>query len=294
MIWKEAHIKLKANREYCHDMSTEGNCVIVLNRDTIVRFGESSGNYERTIKPNGVGVLIRPFPLNQVFIMSETDTTIKIIETKEDKITDQFLHQHERPIDTNIVSTIGLKASDLNLDVNKNAGVNIANIPSVNVTDTVGLRPTDLNIDANKNIGVNIANTPNTNIISTVGLKPADLNIDVNKNVGVLINNEPKIDQTDVYGILSTTQSSTNNALSVTLDTTTLGRTLINVFVESSIAADFIISLSNDNIAFKTKHTITLAQPGNKLYSFSDNAYRYVKVETIAIGNHTIEITATR
>ena len=215
---------------------------------------------------------------------------ISLIETKEDKIVEHFLHQDERTINTNIVSTVGLKPFDLNLDTNRNVGVNIYNVPSVDVISTPSLKPHDLNLDTNKNAGVNVVNTPNTNIISTVGLKPTDLNLDANKNANVNIANA-----VDIYGIRWIEGSSTNKGLDVTLDTGEFGRPHVNIFIQTDVDAGFGITGGNEwHRRFFNITSHTFGAGGGVFWKEFRISYRYIRVATIVNGNHYVQITATR
>ena len=338
MIWKETIVELQANVEYNHKMATAGNCVIVLNDGkATIRIGVTSGKYERSIKPGDRGFVIRPFPLDEVYLLATANTKINLIETKEEgKGIEQFGLQQFVPsdvnivttpdtaIDTNVISTPALKPGDINRDAARNVGVNVVTTPAlkagelnrdannnvgVNIISTPALKAEELNRDTNNNIGVNVFSTPalkaedinrdavnnvGVNVISTPAVKPQDLNRDVNNNIGVNIKNIPQVEQRDVYEIVSVTQTSTAAALSVTLDTTALGRTIVNIFVDSSAAADFQVLVSNDNTNFRLRDTISLAAAGSKFYILSNNAYRFVRVETTAPNNNVIEITATR
>lgn len=91
-----------------------------------------------------------------------------------------------------------------------------------------------------------------------------------------------------VYG------SSIAAPLAVTLDTGEYGGRLnVEIWVKSSGTADFNVFGSHDGISWRLSDTITLSATGEEHRGYS-NAYRYIKVETSAVGNHEIEIVASR
>lgn len=93
---------------------------------------------------------------------------------------------------------------------------------------------------------------------------------------------------------LSAYGKSTNGPLSVSLDTGPHGgRTVLEVWVKSDVAAEFVIYGSSDGQSWRRTETISLAQAG-EAYWGGFSAWRHVRVATEAIGNHEIEIAAAR
>jgi len=92
----------------------------------------------------------------------------------------------------------------------------------------------------------------------------------------------------------STYNSSVGAALTVTLDTGTYGgRSSIEVWVNSNGAATFTVQGSRDNVNFRNTDTIVLGGAGEAHRGYL-NAYRYIRVTTVAVNNNEIEIAASR
>lgn len=97
----------------------------------------------------------------------------------------------------------------------------------------------------------------------------------------------------EVFAPLSAYGSSVGQALSVSLDTGVYGRTTVEVWVKSSAAATFTVEASRDGTNWRTVDTITLSAAGEQHRGYQ-NAYRYVRVSTIAANNNEIELVASR
>ena len=132
------------------------------------------------------------------------------------------------------------------------------------------------------------------NLIETVSQDPVENIIQQEIIHKVEIQNKVlEVSQESALKPLFIRRTSTAAPLSVTLDTGIFGRPIINVWVWSNAHAEFRICLSNDNVTFYPRGT-TSVNNSNQLIVFSDNAFRYVKVETNAANNNTIVIGAIR
>lgn len=88
--------------------------------------------------------------------------------------------------------------------------------------------------------------------------------------------------------------SSTGAPLSVVLDTGEYGgRTIVEVWVKSSGAAEWGVYGSVDGINWRKTDTISLGTAGEEHRGYF-SAYRYVKVETAAAVDNEAEIVAAR
>ena len=84
-------------------------------------------------------------------------------------------------------------------------------------------------------------------------------------------------------------------ALSVDLDTgENGGRSCVNIYLTSSVDATWFVSVSSDNVLWHIVDELEV-EAGVAFYApYSDNAWRYIRVATAAVGNHTAEIVASR
>ena len=99
----------------------------------------------------------------------------------------------------------------------------------------------------------------------------------------------------EVYEPHFVSDKSEAQPLSVVLDLSGLaGRTLVEIWVKSSHAADFYIEGSLD--AFNFRHVGTLSVPpgGGENHEGFMNAYPVIRVRTEAANDNEIEIVATR
>jgi len=88
--------------------------------------------------------------------------------------------------------------------------------------------------------------------------------------------------------------SSTAAPLSVTLDTGPMGgRTIVEVWVKSSGAAEWGVYGSMDGTNWRKTDTITLSAAGEAHRGYF-SAYRHIKVETTAAVDNEAEIVAAR
>lgn len=87
---------------------------------------------------------------------------------------------------------------------------------------------------------------------------------------------------------------SASTLLEVILDTGQNAQPVVEVFVKSNAAATFVFSGSSDETNWRENKDleVVLAAAGEKVKVFS-NAFRYIKVETVAANNNEIEIVAT-
>ena len=92
--WKEYSIILPAKKEYIYDIqNNDTNCVLIRNYNiTNVHIGVSPLLYEKTIIPNQIGSIARPYPLNLIYLLADKSTPVDIIETKIKSI-DNFIQQ---------------------------------------------------------------------------------------------------------------------------------------------------------------------------------------------------------
>ena len=88
-------------------------------------------------------------------------------------------------------------------------------------------------------------------------------------------------------------RTSTAAPLDVTLDTGIFGRPIINIWVWSNAAATFHVLPTNDNVIYFLR-TQLVANNSSSFTSFSDNAFRYIRVRTTAANNNEIIIGAIR
>ena len=93
-FWKEYTISLPAEKEYIYDIQNKDiNCVFIRNYNiTNVNIGVSPLFYEKSIIPNQIGSIARPFPLNYVYLFAVKSTPVDIIETKLKNV-DNFIQQ---------------------------------------------------------------------------------------------------------------------------------------------------------------------------------------------------------
>ena len=157
----------------------------------------------------------------------------------------------------------------------------------VTIIETITQDPT------NDYIQQNIARY--VSVIDTVGLTAVELNRDAMKNVGVNVHNQPlRVCQQAALEPLMVHRVSTAAALDATLDTGIYGRPVVNIYVESSLAADFWVDVSNDGVTYFRRTTISVAAGATSFTSFNDNAFRFIRVATTTAANNVIAISATR
>lgn len=87
--------------------------------------------------------------------------------------------------------------------------------------------------------------------------------------------------------------TSTGAALSVTLDTGQAAQPIVEIFVKSNLAAAFQVAGSSDGINFRDSIVINVITPSFEKVQSLSNAFRYVRVSTLAAQNNEIEIVAT-
>lgn len=99
----------------------------------------------------------------------------------------------------------------------------------------------------------------------------------------------------EVYKPRFAWDKSESEPLSVALDLSGLaGRTLIEVWVKSSDAADFYVEGSTDGLNFRRLETLSVPGGGGENHEGFMNAYPVIRVRTEAAADNEIEIVATR
>ncbi len=99
----------------------------------------------------------------------------------------------------------------------------------------------------------------------------------------------------EVYSPRFVSGKSESQPLDVVLDLRGLaGRTLIEIWVKSSSAADFYIEGSIDGVNFRNLGTLAVPSGGGENHEGFMNAYPVIRVRTEAPGDNEIEIAATR
>ena len=94
-FWKEYTILLREGKEYCYDIQNKNtNCVIIRNYNSSkIKIGVKPNSYEIVLNPNRTGILNRPFPLEYIYLLSDKDTPINIIETVIQNPINNFIQQ---------------------------------------------------------------------------------------------------------------------------------------------------------------------------------------------------------
>lgn len=123
-------INLLANQVREVQLSS-GNVAIVKNPSStnIVYLGFkntlSATDYETIANINGFGVLAKPGPLGKVYLLASSPVTVEVRETFDPDPLKfyQTLVSAGLVSQISVTSTVGLKPSDLNIDVSKNLGV---------------------------------------------------------------------------------------------------------------------------------------------------------------------------
>ena len=97
-----------------------------------------------------------------------------------------------------------------------------------------------------------------------------------------------------VWGVKEADDTSTAAALSVTLDCGPYGAKMyVEVWVQSSAAATFIVEGSHNGTDWREVDTIILGGAGEDHEGYF-NAYRYLRVSTVTANDNEIEIVASR
>jgi hypothetical protein len=86
-------------------------------------------DYEVLVNPGDYGMIVRPHDYEQVYLVSAAavSVTVYLVKTENPII---LLPSMVRPVGANnvaVVATVGLQPAHLNIDVNKNLGVNVIN-----------------------------------------------------------------------------------------------------------------------------------------------------------------------
>ena len=227
--WKETIINLTAKSEFNYIVQNEDvNCIIIRNSHISTVFaGTKPGVHDIIIPPKQVGIITRPFAIEYVYLLSDKNTSINLIETNTKNPIDNLVQQ-ETAKHVSVVSTVGLTANELNRDKNLNIGVNIANA-------------------------------------------------------------------VDIYGIRWAEGESSAAALEVVLDTGEFGRPHVNFFIQTDVEAAFGITGGNEwhrRFFGITSHQFGVN--GGITWMYRTISCRYIRVVTHDVGNHYVQITATR
>ena len=227
--WKETTVNLTTKNEFNYVVQSEDvNCIIICNSHiSTVYAGTKPGMHDIIIPPKQVGIITRPFAIEYVYLLSDKNTSINLIETNTKNPIDNLVQQ-ETAKHISIVSTVGLTANELNRDKNLNIGVNIANAH-------------------------------------------------------------------DIFGTRWTEGESTNAGLEVVLDTGEFGRPHVNIYIQTNVDAVFSITGGNEwNRHFFNITSHSFPVGGGVIWKHLTISFRFIRVVTTAIGNHYIQITATR
>lgn len=94
-FWKEYTIFLKEGKEYYYDIQNKNtNCVIIKNHNiSNIKIGLKPHAYEVILIPNRTGLLNRPYPLEYVYLLSEKETPVSVIETVTQNPINNFIQQ---------------------------------------------------------------------------------------------------------------------------------------------------------------------------------------------------------
>jgi hypothetical protein len=184
--WKEATVELLPDEEFTYVVQNKNtNCIFIRNyNNTDVRAGVKPCSPEVTIPKNRVGVLSRPFPLRYAYLRANKPTPVDIIETVSPNPVDNFVQQE---VTKNIhVETTAIKTTDINIDANKNIGVNVQNTV-LKVCQMEALRPIStfvyvLNSPATCVLDTGIYGRPIINIYTETVNPAAVFNVDVSND----------------------------------------------------------------------------------------------------------------
>jgi hypothetical protein len=94
-FWKEYTITLPSKKEYVFDIrNKKTNCVFLQNYNiTNVRVGVKPHSYETEIPPNQTSIINRPFPIKYVYLFTDKQTSITIVETVTQNPIGSFIQQ---------------------------------------------------------------------------------------------------------------------------------------------------------------------------------------------------------
>lgn len=138
--WVERTVNLKANtvKEVATDYGKLMNTFIVKNLTAYPIYAGlkpnlSTADYEIQVHPGDYGIIVRPYEFQKVYLLTTADVTVTVylVWTQNPMI---LLPNMAKPVEStnvDVVKTVGLKASELNLDANKNLGVNVNSLPSL-------------------------------------------------------------------------------------------------------------------------------------------------------------------
>ena len=184
--WKEATIDLPAGEEFTYVVQNKNtNCIFIRNYNiTDVRAGVKPCSPEVTIPINRIGVLSRPFSLRYAYLRADKPTPVDIIETVSPNPVDNFMQQE---VTKNIhVETTAVKKTDINIDANKNVGVNVQNTV-LKVCQIEALKPINtwfesINSPLSITLDTGIYGRPIINIYTETTNSAAVFNVDVSND----------------------------------------------------------------------------------------------------------------
>lgn len=134
--WVEKTVKLKANTitEVQADYGKLMNTFIVKNLSQYPVYAGlkptlTQSDYEIQVQPGDYGIIVRPYEFQKVYLLTSNDisVTVYMVWTQNPMI---LLPNMAKPVEStnvDVIKTVGLKASELNLDANKNLGVKVNN-----------------------------------------------------------------------------------------------------------------------------------------------------------------------
>ena len=104
--WKEAILTLPRREEFTYIIKNKNtNCVIIRNSNIrTVKASVKPQTHEVIIPPNSLKIISRPFPLSYVYLSSERETSITIIETICANPVNAFLRQEAIRINSHIIN----------------------------------------------------------------------------------------------------------------------------------------------------------------------------------------------
>ena len=185
-FWKEATVELPVNEEFTYVVQNKNtNCIFIRNYNVAsVTAGVKPCSHEVTVPMNRIGVLSRPFPLRYVYLRADKPTPVDIIETVSPNPVDNFIQQE---VTKNIhVETTAIKKTDINIDTNKNVGVNVQNTV-LKVCQIEALKPINtwhesFNSPLTVTLDTGIYGRPIINIYTETTTAAAVFNVDVSND----------------------------------------------------------------------------------------------------------------
>lgn len=165
LVWHKKHLNLKANQLYTYNLTTQSNIVQVFNKTAsggATVFLDETDKVSPTyfsveIQQGKNASLVKPYELATVYLYAQSDVSIEIIEIQSQDLSFMFTAsqvvdvqgsvQVQEPvtvdgvveinnadgvaIESDVVQTVGLKASELNLDANGDIQTDVLSLPSL-------------------------------------------------------------------------------------------------------------------------------------------------------------------